>query len=42
MEKIWAQFKTHFVAAHRQHKKMQDESEATSGYQAANAALGQT
>jgi hypothetical protein len=24
-EKIWAQFKAHFSAAHRQHKKMQGE-----------------
>jgi hypothetical protein len=42
MEKTWAQFKTHFAAAHRQHKQMQGESSATSGYHAANAAVGQT
>jgi hypothetical protein len=42
VEKTWAQFKTHFAAAHRQHKHMQGESAATSGYHAANAAEGQT
>jgi hypothetical protein len=30
-EKTWAQFKSHFAAAHRQHKQMQGESAATSG-----------
>jgi hypothetical protein len=42
VEKTWAQFKTHFAAAHRQHKQMKGESAATSGYHAANAAVGQT
>jgi hypothetical protein len=28
-DKTWAQFKAHFSAAHRQHKKMQGESAAT-------------
>jgi hypothetical protein len=42
VEKTWAQFKTHFAAAHRQHKQMQGESAATSGYHTANAAVGQT
>jgi hypothetical protein len=42
VEKTWAQFKTHFAAAHRQHKKIQGESAATSGYHAANADGGQT
>jgi hypothetical protein len=37
VEKTWAQFKTHFDAAHRQHKQMQGESTATSGYHAENA-----
>jgi hypothetical protein len=32
----------HFSAAHRQHKQMQGESAATSGYHSANAAVGQT
>jgi hypothetical protein len=41
-EKTWAQFKAHFSAAHRQHKQMQGESAATSGYHSANAAVGQT
>jgi hypothetical protein len=40
--KMCAHFKAHFSAAHRQHKKMQGESTATSGYHAANAAVGQT
>jgi hypothetical protein len=42
VEKTWAQFKTHFAAAHRQHRQMQVESAATSGYRTANAAVGQT
>jgi hypothetical protein len=37
-----SQFKAHFSAAHRQHKQMQGESAATSGYHSANAAVGQT
>jgi hypothetical protein len=40
--KIWAQFKAHFSAAHRQHKQMQGESASTAGYHSANAAVGQT
>jgi hypothetical protein len=42
MEKNWTQFKSHFAAAHRQHKQMQDESAATAGYHSANAAVGHT
>jgi hypothetical protein len=42
IEKTWSQFKAHFAAAHRQHKKMKGESAATSGYHAANSAVGQT
>jgi hypothetical protein len=42
MEKTWAQFKTHFAAAHRQHKQMQGEYAATSGYHASNAVAGQS
>jgi hypothetical protein len=38
-EKIWTQFKSHFAAAHRQHKQMQGESSATAGYHSANAAV---
>jgi hypothetical protein len=41
-EKTWTQFKSHFAAAHRQHKQMQVESAATAGYHSANAAVGQT
>jgi hypothetical protein len=41
-EKTWAQFKSHFAAAHRQHKQMQGESAATAGYHSTNAAVGQT
>jgi hypothetical protein len=37
-EKTWTQFKSHFAAAHRQHKKMQGESAATAWYHSANAA----
>jgi hypothetical protein len=37
-DKTWTNFKTHFAAACRQHKQMQGESSATSGYHAANAA----
>jgi hypothetical protein len=41
-EKTWAQFKSHFTAAHRQHKQMQGESAATAGCHSANAAVTQT
>jgi hypothetical protein len=40
-EKTWAQFKSHFAAAHHQHKQMQGESAATAGYHSANAAVTQ-
>jgi hypothetical protein len=40
IEKTWTQFKSHFAAAHRQHKQMQGESAATAGYHSANAAVG--
>jgi hypothetical protein len=39
IEKTWTQFKSHFAAAHRQHKQMQGESAATAGYHYANAAV---
>jgi hypothetical protein len=39
IEKTWTQFKSHFAAAHRQHKQMQGESSATAGYHYANAAV---
>jgi hypothetical protein len=41
-DKTWAQFKSHFAAAHRQHKQMQGESAATAGYHSANADVVQT
>jgi hypothetical protein len=40
-EKTWTHFKSHFAAAHRQHKKMQGESAANAGYHSANAAMTQ-
>jgi hypothetical protein len=39
IKKTWTQFKSHFAAAHRQHKHMQGESAATAGYHSANAAV---
>jgi hypothetical protein len=39
IEKTWTQFKSHFAAAHRQHKQMQGESTATAGYHYDNAAV---
>jgi hypothetical protein len=42
IKKTWTQFKSHFAAAHSQHKKMQGESAATAGYHSANTAVGQT
>jgi hypothetical protein len=39
VEKTWTQFKSHFAAAHLQHKQMQVESAATAGYLSANAAV---
>jgi hypothetical protein len=41
IEKTWTQFKSHFDAAHHQHKQMQCESAATAGYHSVNAAVGQ-
>jgi hypothetical protein len=40
-EKTWTHFKSHFAAAHCQHKQMQGESAATAGYHSANAAMTQ-
>jgi hypothetical protein len=39
IKKTWTQFKSHFAAAHRQHKQIQGESAATVGYHSANAAI---
>jgi hypothetical protein len=38
-DKTWTHFKSHFAAAHCQHKQMQGESAATAGYHSANAAM---
>jgi ribosome-associated translation inhibitor RaiA len=40
-EKTSTHCKSHFAAAHRQHKQMQGESSATSGYHSANATMTQ-
>jgi hypothetical protein len=37
--KTWTRFKSHFAAAHRQHKKMQGESASTASYHSENAAV---
>jgi hypothetical protein len=42
IEKTWTQFKSHFAAAYHQHKQMQGESSATSGYHSANYAVAHT
>jgi ABC-type transporter Mla subunit MlaD len=39
IEKVWTQFKSHFAAAHRQHKQIQGESAAIDGYHSENAAI---
>jgi hypothetical protein len=39
IEKTWTQFKSHFEAVHRQHKQMQGESAATTGYHSENATV---
>jgi uncharacterized protein with von Willebrand factor type A (vWA) domain len=41
-DKTWTHFKSHFTAAHRQHKQMQVETAANAGYYSANAAMTQT
>jgi hypothetical protein len=40
-EKTWTHFKSHFAAAHRQHKQMQGETAANAGYHSDNAAMTQ-
>jgi hypothetical protein len=37
--KTWTHFKSHFAAAHRQHKQMQGETAVNAGYHSANAAM---
>jgi hypothetical protein len=41
-DKTWTHFKSHFAAAHRQHKQMQGETAGNAGYHSANAAMTQT
>jgi hypothetical protein len=38
-EKTWTHFKSHFAAAHRQHKQMQGETAANAGFHSANVAM---
>jgi hypothetical protein len=38
-EKTWTHFKSHFAAAHRQHKQMQGENAVHAGFHSANAAM---
>jgi hypothetical protein len=38
-DKTWTHFKSHFAAAHRQHKQMQGETAANVGYHSDNAAM---
>jgi hypothetical protein len=40
-EKAWTHFKSHFAAAHHQHKQMQEETAAHAGCHPANAAMTQ-
>jgi putative hemolysin len=40
-EKTWTHFKSHFVAAHRQHKQMQGVTAAHAGFHSASAAMTQ-
>jgi hypothetical protein len=41
-DNTWTNFKFHFAASRHQHKHMQGESAVSSGYHAANAAVGKT
>jgi hypothetical protein len=41
-EKTWTHFKSHFTAAHRQHKQMKGETAAHAGFHSANAAMTRT
>jgi hypothetical protein len=40
-EKSWTHFKSHFAAAHRQHKQMKGETAANAGYHSYNAVMTQ-
>jgi hypothetical protein len=39
--KTWTHFKSHFAAAHREHKQMQGETSAHAGFHSSNAAMTQ-
>jgi hypothetical protein len=41
-DKTWTHFRSHFAAAHRQHKQMQGETAENAGYHSANAAMTQS
>jgi hypothetical protein len=41
-EKTWTHFKSHFAAAHLQHKQMKGETAAHTGFHSANASMTQT
>jgi hypothetical protein len=41
-EKTWTRFKSHFTAAHLQHKQMKGGTDAHAGFHSANAAMTQT
>jgi hypothetical protein len=41
-EKTWTHFKSHFAAAHRQHKQTKGETAAHAGFHSANADMTQT
>jgi flagellar motor switch/type III secretory pathway protein FliN len=41
-EKTWTHFKSHFAAAHHQHKQIQEETAAHAGFHSSNAAMTQT
>jgi hypothetical protein len=41
-EKTWTHFKSHFVAAHCQHKQKKGETAAHAGFHSANAVMTQT
>jgi hypothetical protein len=40
-DKTWTHFKSHFAAAHRQHKQMQGETAASAGYHSYNVVMTQ-
>jgi hypothetical protein len=40
-DKTWTHFKSHFAAAHQQHRQMQGETAANAGYHSDNAAMTQ-